>query len=206
MKMILGKKIAMSRSFNKNGNVVPVTLIQAGPCFVTQIKREEKEGYNAVQIGFDKAKKLSKPEQGHLQKLGKELACLKYLKEFRVENPNKFKEGQRITVDLFKEGDKVSVTAFSKGRGFAGVVKRHGFHGQSQTHGHKHDIRKPGSIGSGFPEHVIKGMRMAGRMGAEQVTLRNLEIVNIWKEKNLIAVKGAVPGARNGLVWIVCKE
>jgi len=205
MKMILGKKIGMTRIFDKEGNVIPVTLIQAGPCFVTQIKRKKNDGYDAVQIGFDRARKLNRPEQGHLKKLGKDLANLKYLKEFRVENPDEFKEGQKITVELFKEGDKVSIISFSKGRGFAGVVKRHGFHGQSQTHGHKHDIRKPGSIGSGFPEHVIKGMRMAGRMGTNQVTLRNMEIVKVNKEKNLIAVKGGVAGARNGLVRIVCK-
>lgn len=195
----------MSRSFNKNGDVIPVTLIQAGPCFVTQIKKKDKEGYDAIQLGFGKEKNPTKPEQGHLKKINKDLANLKYLKEFRVENPNEFKEGQSITVELFREGDKVLVTSFSKGRGFAGVVKRHGFHGQTQTHGHKHDVRKPGSIGSGFPEHVIKGMRMAGRMGGAQVTLRNIEIININKEKNLIALKGAVPGARNGLVWIVSK-
>jgi large subunit ribosomal protein L3 len=205
MKIILGKKVEMSRSFNKKGNITPVTLVCAGPCFITQIKKKDKDGYTAIQVGFGKRKKLTKAERGHISRVNKNLANLRYLKEFRTENPDEFKMSQTITAEMFKEGDRVSITGFSKGRGFAGVVKRHGFHGQTQTHGHKHDVRKPGSIGAGFPEHVIKGMRMAGRMGGGQVTLRNIEVIKVDKAKNLIALKGAVPGARNGLVWIVGK-
>lgn len=202
MSFILGKKISLSRVFDNKGNVVPVTLIEAGPCFVVQIKREEKDGYTAVQIGFGKAKKIKKPQQMHFRKA--KLGNFKYLREFRIplNQVKTFKLGEKIDVSVFREGDLVKVSGFSKGRGFAGVMKRHGFRGSPASHGHKHDHRAPGSIGSAFPEHVFKGMRMAGRMGRDKVTIKNLEIVKIDKENNLLAVKGACPGARGELLKI----
>jgi large subunit ribosomal protein L3 len=200
MKVILGKKIGMSRVFDKNGNAIPVTLVTAGPCYVTQIKKIDKEGYNSFQIGYGKAKKINKPEAGHLKKAGKD-NNLKYLKEIRVDEIKDEKEGQEIKVDVFEKGDLVKISSVSKGMGFAGVVKRHKFHGSPKTHGHKHDLRKPGSIGAGYPEHVIKGMRMAGRMGGDKVTL-NSEVVDLDIEKNLIVLKGGIPGAKESLVFI----
>lgn len=205
MKMILGKKIGMTRIFEEDGTVVPVTLITAGPCFVTQIKTKEKDGYDAVQIGFDKTKKNTKPQVGHLKKAGKELVNLKFVREFKINNPERlkdFKEGQEINVGIFKKGDQVTVTGVSKGKGFTGVMKRYGFHGSPKTHGHKHDHRAPGSIGASFPEHVLKGMKMAGRMGNKRVTIKNLKVVDVDEEKKILALKGAVPGARNSLVLI----
>jgi len=198
MKFILGKKIEMSQRFKADGKVVPVTLVEAGPCVITQVKNKDNDGYGAVQIGFDNKKKLNKPLAGHLKELGN----LKYLKEFRVPSVESYKRGQKIDVSLFEAGDKVEVTGFSKGRGFAGVIKRHHFHGHSNTHGHKDQERMPGSIGSKRQGPVQKGKRMAGRMGNEQVTIKNLEIVEVDKEKNLLVIKGAVPGARNTLLMI----
>lgn len=202
MKFIIGKKMGMSRTFDKEGNVIPVTVLCVGPCFVTQIKTEKNDGYNAVQIGYNKAKKLTKPKRGHLDKANKELENLRFLKEFKVEKPEEFKLGQKIDVSIFQEGDKVAVSGISKGRGFAGVVKRHGFHGAPKSHGHRHDLRAPGSIGSAFPEHVFRGMKMAGRYGVDRVTIKNLEVVKVDKERNLLVVKGAVAGARNSLVQV----
>jgi large subunit ribosomal protein L3 len=201
MKAILGKKVGMSRIFDKDGQAISATIIEAGPCYISQIKNKEKDGYNSLQIGFDRTKKNNKPEAGHLKKAGSGNNNLKYLKELRVDKLDDFKEGQEIRVDVFAKGDKVKITAKSKGKGFAGVVKRHHFAGSPKTHGHKHDLRKPGSIGSGYPEHVIKGLRMAGRMGNDQVTL-NSEVVDLNKDKNLIILKGGIPGAKNSLVFI----
>jgi large subunit ribosomal protein L3 len=205
MKMILGKKVGMTRVYDKTGKIIPATLILAGPCYVVQIKTKEKDGYGAVQIGFDRKKKITKPERGHLDRLDKNLPNFKYLKELRIEKKEdltKFKKKQEIKISDFQEGEKVKITGISKGRGFAGVMKRHGFHGQPKTHGHKHDLRKPGSIGSTDLQRVRKGLKMAGHMGQDQKTVLNLEIVKIDTENNLIALKGAVPGARNGLVMI----
>lgn len=200
MRAILGKKIGMSRVYSETGDIIPVTLVEAGPCLVTQIKKEDKDKYNAIQIGYGKAKKLNKPQKGHLKKISKD-TNVKYLQEIRVEECGDVKEGQEIKVDIFKTGDKVKITSKSKGKGFAGVIKRHGFHGSPATHGHKHDHRKPGSIGAAFPEHVMKGLKMAGRMGGEKVTL-NSEIIDINSEKNIIVLKGAIPGARENIVLI----
>ncbi len=185
----------MSQIFDEKGNVIPATLIEAGPCIVTQIKNKEKDGYEAIQIGFvqKSAKKIKKPDKG------KEF---RYLKEF--PKAGDFKVGDKIDVSIFSEGDKVKISGISKGKGFQGVVKRHGFHGRNATHGVKHEQRKPGSIGSSWPEHVIKGRKMPGRMGAERVTVKNLKIVKVDKENNLIAVKGAIPGHRGTLVEIKC--
>ena len=197
-KFILGKKLGMTQIF-KEDKVIPVTLIESGPNFVTQIKTKDGDGYNAVQIGFDvkKEKNIRKPQKGHLNKMSN----VRYLKEFRVENPE-VKIGDEINVSVFLPGDKVNIVAISKGKGFQGVVKRHGFHGGPKSHGQKDRHRAPGSIGASFPEHVFKGMRMAGRMGGDRVTVKNLEVVEVDSENNLIALKGAVPGRRGTLIMI----
>ncbi len=193
MKFILGKKIEMGQLFSEDGAVIPVTWIEAGPCFVTQIKNQEKDNYQAVQIGFEKKKKnIKKTEKG------KEY---KYLKEFKVDEVP-FKEKEEINVSIFKEGDIVKISGISKAKGFQGVVKRWGFHGSSKTHGTKHTLRKPGSIGATDPARVFKGKKMAGRMGGGRITVKNLKIVKIDKDKNLLAVKGAVPGRRGTLLEI----
>lgn len=203
MKFILGKKIGMSQVFIEGGKVVPVTLVEAGPVVVTQIKTADRDGYNAVQVGYDSSiKKINKPLTGHFDQLGK----FRYLKEFDLKDINQMQKGAKIDVSVFKEGDQVKVTGLSKGRGFQGVMKRHGFHGAPASHGTKHSHRAPGSIGSAFPQHVFKGLRMAGRMGNEQVTQEGLEVVKIDQEKNLLAIKGAVPGARGTLLKIQSEE
>ena len=183
----------------KEDKVIPVTLIESGPNFVTQIKTKDGDGYTAIQVGFGakKEKNIKKPQRGHL----KNLDNLRWLREFRVED-SKLNNGDKIDVSVFAPGDKVNVVAISKGKGFQGVVKRHGFHGGPKSHGQKDRHRAPGSIGSSFPEHVFKGKRMAGRMGGDRVTVKNLEIVEIDGENNLIALKGAVPGRRGTLVMI----
>ena len=199
MKIILGRKLGMTQLFQSDGRALGVTVLEAGPVVVTQLRTKEKDGYEAVQVGFGfrKQKRISKSVRGHLKGLGD----LRWLKEFKG-GPGELKRGEQITVSAFQEGDKVKVSAISKGKGFQGVVKRHGFHGAPKTHGTKHAHREPGSIGSTWPQRVIKGMRMAGRMGGERITVKDLEIVKIDKEKNLLAVKGAVPGPRGALVEI----
>jgi len=199
MKCLLGKKVGMSRLF-KGEKVIPVTLLQAGPCFVTQIKTKDQDGYPAVQIGFGQRKNISKPLIGHLKKA--KVKSSRYLREFRIDNVDDWKLGQEIKASVFTTGDKLTVVAISKGKGFTGVVKRHGFHGSSATHGHRHDERAPGSIGAAFPEHVFKGVKMAGRSGYGQVTVKNMEVVSVDEEKNLLAIKGSIPGAPNTLVEI----
>jgi len=197
MKFILGNKLAMTQTFREDGTVLPVTAVLAGPCTVTQIKGD-KDGYQAVQVGFGKAKKLHRPQAGHL----KGLANFRWLREFRLKEQPTVERGQEITVNTFQVGDLVTVTSTSKGKGFQGVVKRHGFHGSPKTHGHKDQLRMPGSIGAGGVAHVFKGTRMAGRMGGEQVSVHNLEVVEIDSARNILYLKGAVPGARNGFVMI----
>ncbi|OGZ69904.1 MAG: 50S ribosomal protein L3 [Candidatus Staskawiczbacteria bacterium RIFCSPHIGHO2_12_FULL_38_11] len=194
MKFILGKKIEMSQMFDEKGNVIPVTLISAGPCVVLQKKTKEREGYNALQIGFMKIEKKSKMRKSMK---GKEY---KYIKETRTDDDAKM--GDEVNVSMFKEGDKVTVVATSKGKGFQGGVKRHGFHGRNATHGAKHEARTIGSTGQRFPQHVIKGRKMPGRMGFERITVKNLKIAKIDAENNVIAVKGAVPGHRGTLLQI----
>jgi large subunit ribosomal protein L3 len=198
MKFILAKKLEMSQVFRPDGTVVPVTLVQAGPCVITQVKTEETDGHAAVQLGFLKAKKLSKPEAGHL----KDLELKSILREFPIEDTSAFKRGDTIEATAFVPGDVVQVTGVSKGKGFQGVVKRHHFHGHPASHGHKDQLRMPGSIGAGGVQHVMKGRRMAGRMGNEQVTVKNLEIVEV-RDNGVLAVKGALPGARNSVVEIM---
>ncbi len=200
MKFILGKKLEMSQVFGQDGNVIPVTLVQAGPCHVTQVKTVEKDGYAAVQVGFLPAKKLSKPEEGHL----KDLPKLQVLREFRVDGEVSLKRGDVINAATFQPGDVVEVSGTSKGKGFQGVVKRHGFHGHPTSHGHKDQARMPGSIGAGGVQHVLKGRRMAGRMGNEEVTVKNLKVVEV-RDGGILAVKGAVPGARNTVIAIIAK-
>lgn len=199
MKFILGKKVGMSRVF-RGEEAIPVTLVLAGPCVVTQIKNADKDTYQAVQIGWGERKKLSKPLIGHLKK--SKLKSTRYLKEFRVDNVDGYKLGQEITASVFQPGDKAKVIAISKGKGFTGVVKRHGFSGSPKTHGHRHDERSPGSIGAAFPQHVFKGMKMAGRSGHDQVSVKNLEIIEVDAENNLLAFQGSIPGPRNVLVEI----
>jgi len=203
MKGILGKKVGMTQVFNEEGNVIPVTLIEAGPCYVTQKKTTEKDGYTAVQLGFEEVpeKRINKPRAGHLKKAG--VPMLRYLREFRVKDHSDLEVGQIVKVDVFEVGDRVDVVGTSKGKGFAGVVKRHGFAGGPKTHGQSDRHRAPGSVGAGTtPGRVFKGMRMAGRMGGERVTVSNLEVVIVDPDRNLLAVKGAIPGAKNGLVMV----
>ena len=203
MKGILGKKVGMTQVFVEDGNAVPVTLIEAGPCYVVQKKTEETDGYNAVQLGFEETleRKLTKAELGHLKKA--DLPPLRYLGEFRTGKVEELELGQKIEASVFEVGDLVDVVGTSKGKGFAGVVKRHGFAGGFKTHGQSDRHRAPGSIGAGTtPGRVFKGMRMAGRMGGERVTVSNLEVVIVDADRNLLAIKGAIPGAKGGLVVV----
>jgi large subunit ribosomal protein L3 len=201
---ILGKKIGMTQLFRADGQVVPVTLLKAGPCFVVQRKTPATDGYDAVQLGlneFVKAKRINKAETGHLKKAGAEGA--KFLREFRLKGgEGDMKAGDKVLVTDFKPNEKVDVIGTSKGRGFAGVVKRHHFRGGEGSHGSMHH-RAPGSIGaSSFPSRVVPGMRMGGHMGDEQVTVRNLEIIQVDAEENVLVVKGAVPGPNGGYVVV----
>ncbi len=202
MKGIIGKKLGMTRIFNEDGTAVPVTVIEAGPCVVTQVKTVEIDGYEAVQLGFDRmrGKAANKPYGGHFAKHN--LTPRRKLTEFRVENPTDYRVGQEILVDIFKPGDVVDVTANSKGRGFQGVVKRHGFSVGRKTHGNRNH-RRPGSIGqSATPARVWKGRKLPGRMGNSRVTVRHLDVVTVDVEKNLLLVRGAVPGGSNGFVLV----
>lgn len=225
MKFILGKKQGMSQIFDNEGNIVPVTVIEVGPCFITQIKTSDKDNYYAIQIGYEKLKE---------KKVGKskKKKPYRYLREFSVpQGPastqpasplassnrgesqggrgeqdlaegGRYKVGDEIDVSIFKEGDIVKLSGISKGKGFQGVVKRHGFSGGPASHGHRHVLRTPGSIGSMFPQRVVKGKKMPGHAGAERVTITGLKIVKVDKENNLLAVKGAIPGANGGLIEI----
>lgn len=201
-KGLMGKKLGMSGLFLPDGRYVPVTVIEAGPCVVTQIKTEETDGYNALQLGFGSKKEshVNKPLKGHFSKSAS--GAFDYVKEFAVANPSEYSLGQQITLEMFKIGEHVDVIGASKGRGFSGVMKRHGFHGGRKSHG-SHSHRIPGSIGcSAWPAKVIKGKKMPGRYGNERKTIRNLEVVDIRPADNIILIKGAVPGAKSGLVTI----
>jgi len=213
VKGLLGTKVGMAQVFNEGGVVTPVTIIQAGPCYVTQVKTEDSDGYTAVQLGFSELKesRLTKGQQGHLGRLkkgrghkkGQNIPALRYLREFRTKDAAEHTVGQTITVEQFEIGDRIDVTGKSKGKGFAGVVKRYGFGGGMKTHGQSDRWRAPGSIGatSGVAR-VFKGKKMPGRMGNDRVTAQNLEVMRIDTERNLIAVKGAIPGAKGTLVVI----
>lgn len=230
LKGIIGKKVGMTQVFDERGSAIPVTVIRAGPCWITQIKTDQSDGYIAVQMGYEVVaadvedeekrqrkveRRLSKPKRGHLglleqseenpsrKRLANAVPPLRYLREFRVKDINGLEEGQQITVDIFSEGDVVDVVGKSKGRGFAGTIKRHGFRRQRKTHGQSDRERAPGSIGAGTGfAHVRKGMPMAGRMGSDRVTIQNLKIVIVDPENNLLAVKGSIPGANGGLVLV----
>ncbi len=198
IKGMLGRKIGMTQLFQDDGEVV-VTAIEAGPCLVIQVKTEAKDGYNAVQLGFGEAKRLNSPQKGHLKEMGQ----FKHLREFRTEDVNSVQVGQKVDVDMFKPGDLLNVTGVSKGKGFAGVVKRHHFAGGPKTHGQSDRHRAPGSIGATTsPGRVFKGTRMAGHMGDRRVTARNRKVLNVDLTRHLLLVKGAVPGSRKGLLLI----
>jgi len=196
---ILGRKIGMTQVFDKEGRVEPITAIEAGPCVVTQVKRAQKEGYDAVQLGFGQAKRLNAPEKGHLKDAG----MLKHLREFQSADIGSVEAGQKVDVSMFKAGDIVDVIGTSKGRGFAGGVKRHHFKGGPKTHGQSDRQRAPGSIGSTTsPGRVWKGQRMAGHMGNHRATVRGLKVVQVYPERNLLLLRGAVPGPKSGLLAI----
>lgn len=200
---LIGKKIGMTRIFNDEGVQIPVTVIEAGPCPVVQVKNGEVDGYGAVQLGFasKKAKRTSRAEAGHALRAGLE-AAPRVLREFRVGETEVYEVGQQLTVSQFEPGDRVKVTGHSKGRGFQGVVKRHGFAGRPGSHGHPMS-RNPGSMGPGTdPSRVIKGKKLPGQMGGTRTTIRNLQVVRVDGDRNLIFVKGGVPGARDGYVLI----
>jgi large subunit ribosomal protein L3 len=205
MQVILGTKIGMTQIIGEDGVVTPVTILQAGPATVTQIKTVETDGYNAVQVGYGQGKNLSKSVAGHVKKAGENINP-KVLKEFRTADVPEVKVGDVFTVENFKLGDKVSVTGISKGKGFAGTVKRWNFQESRNTHGFKGDIRKVGSIGSMYPQKVFKGKRMPGRMGHDQVTVKNLTVAYIDKDNNLLGLKGAVPGPNKGIVTVEGKD
>lgn len=200
MKFILGEKVGMTQIFDKNGNVVPVTLVHAKKNVVTQVRTAEKDGYTAIQLGHGQTRKNNKAKQGHLKDLGN----MRTLKEFRTRKME-LNRGDAVEVSQFSAGDIVKVSGISKSKGFQGVVKRHGFHGAPATHGTKHAHREPGSIGATWPQRVIKGMRMAGRMGGERVSVRNLEVVDVRPDEELIALKGAIPGKPGSLIEITAQ-
>lgn len=202
MKFIVGKKIDMTQIWQSEDKVIAATKVKLYPCVITQIKYNEKDGYSAVQLGFGEGKEgnIKKPQKGHL----KNLSNLKKFKEFRMqdEEKEKFKRGDKIDLSSFEVGDKIQIVAVSKGKGFQGVVKKYGFAGQSKTHGTKDQVRMPGSAGATGPAHVFKGTRMPGRMGGDQKTIKNLEIIKIDLENNIIFLNGPIPGARNSVVFI----
>lgn len=203
MKGILGKKIGMTRIFDEGGDTIAATLIEAGPCVVVQIKTDENDGYNAVQLGYAEQKetRVTKPVLGHFRRAN--VKPYRILKEFR-DMEGEYKEGDQINIEIFAPGERVNIAGLSKGRGFAGVVKRHGFRGGPKTHGQSNRHRAPGSIGqSAYPKRVFKGVKMAGRMGHKRTTIRNLEVVKVFPDRNLILIKGGVPGARNSIVEII---
>ncbi len=205
MKSILGKKVGMTQVFDESGEVIPVTIIEAGPCFVTQKKTVGQDGYAAIQLGFEevKPKRLTQPQQGHLRR--NNLPPLRHLREFRMSESEleDYEEGQKVSIGIFEVGEIVDVVGISKGRGFTGVMKRYGFGGGPITRGQSDRQRSPGSIGQGTtPGRVYKGKRMPGRMGNQRVSAQSLQVVLVDPQRNLLAVKGSVPGARNGLLLI----
>lgn len=199
MKYIVAKKIEMSQRFRDDGTVVPVTLLQADPCKVTQVKTADKDGYVAVQVGCGSVKHPTKPIQGHLKEVG---GNFRTMREFRFAEAADLEVGATVDLSQFKPGEFVDVTGVSKGKGFQGVVKRHHFRGGPRSHGHKDNLRMPGSIGAGGMQRVIKGVKMGGHMGMDRVTVKNLEVVEVDATNNVLAVKGAVPGARGAVVMI----
>lgn len=199
MNTLIGTKLGMTQILGEGGAVIPITVIQAGPCTVTQVKSVEIDGYNAVQLGFGEGKNLSNAVAGHVKASG---ATPKTIREVRVDDLGDEKVGDVVKADVFKVGDSVDVSGVSKGKGWAGTIKRHNFHRQRKTHGGKGNTRKVGSIGSMYPQRVWKGHPMAGQMGAENTTVKNLTVAYVDVEKNLVGVKGAVPGPKKGTVVI----
>ena len=201
MKAILGKKIGMTQIFTPEGVLLPVTVVEAGPCVVTQVKTIDTDGYNAVQVGFGdiKPNAVKKPAAGHFGKAG--VAARKYLREFTTEDVASYNNGDEIKADVFAEGDAIDVSGVSKGKGFAGTIKRYGRHRGPMTHGYKHK-RKTGSVGAAGPNHLFKGHLMPGRAGNKNVTVQNLKVVKVDVENNLLLIKGSVPGAKNSLVVV----
>lgn len=201
---LLGKKIGVTQIFSEDGDVIPVTIIEAGTCKVVQVKSKEKDGYNAVQLGFDEIaeRKVKKPRKGVFDKA--EVKPTRYLKEIKVDSLDDIQVGQEVFVDMFAPGEHVDITGISKGRGFAGVMKRHNFSGAPASHGTHEAFRHGGSIGTGaaWPSRVLKGKKMAGQMGNERVTIQNIEVVRVVKDQNLLLIRGAVPGGKNGLLII----
>jgi large subunit ribosomal protein L3 len=203
MSGLIGKKLGMTRIFDEKGNDVQVSVIQTGPCYVTEIRTKDRHGYDALQLGFEEKrdKSVKQPERGHFKKSG--VKPMRYLREFRTFDVNQFKLGDVIKADIFQVGEEVKVIGISKGKGFQGVVKRHHFGGGPVTHGQSDRRRAPGSVGgSSYPSRVFKGMRMAGQMGNARVTVRNLKVVRVDAENNIVMVRGGIPGARNGMVMI----
>src|SRR5574341_715432 len=199
MSGLIGKKLGMTRIFDDKGNDVQVSVIQTGPCFVTEIRTKDRHGYDALQLGFEEKrdKSVKQPERGHFKKSG--VKPMRYLREFRTFDVSQFKLGQEIKADIFQVGEEVKVIGISKGKGFQGVVKRHHFGGGPVTHGESDRTRAPGSVGgSSYPSRVLKGLRMAGRMGGDRVTVRNMKVVRVDAENNVVMVRGGIPGARNG--------
>ena len=204
MKGIIGKKVGMTQIFDERGNIIPVTIIKAGPCYVTQVRTAERDGYIAVQLGYEEAKpqRLTKGQLGHLNR--NNLPALRHLREFRLrEDETDVEEGAEVKVDVFEAGERVDVIGTSKGRGFAGTIKRHNFNRQPKTHGQSDRERAPGSVGMcATPGRTLPGQKMAGHMGDERVTIKNLEVIRVDTENNLLAVRGSIPSAKNGLVMI----
>ncbi|MDZ4771385.1 MAG: 50S ribosomal protein L3 [Chloroflexota bacterium] len=204
MKGIIGRKVGMTQIFDKNGNVIPVTVIQAGPCYVTQVRTPDKDGYSAVQLGFGETKptRLSRGHLGHLKR--NNLPAVRVLREFRIKNGEiDVQEGQELRCDVFIVGERVDVVGTSKGRGFTGTIKRHGFHRQPKTHGQSDRERAPGSVGAGStPGRTYKGTRMSGHSGSARITSQNLEVVVVDSARNLLAVRGSIPGMNGGVVVV----
>jgi len=203
VKAIIGRKAGMTQIFDDNGKVIPVSVVEAGPCIVVSKKTSDRDGYEAIQLGFEEVKerKLSKPELGHLKKA--QASALKHLKEFRLDDTSAFSVGDELKADVFAEGDKVDVTGVSKGKGFAGVIKRHGAGRTPTSHGGGPVHRHAGSMGSGTdPSRIFKGKIGAGQMGAERVTIQNLDVVKVDPELNIIAIRGAIPGPKGGIVYL----
>jgi large subunit ribosomal protein L3 len=199
IKGLLGRKLGMSRMVNAEGAVVSTTLLSVGPCFVTQVKTPDRDGYSAIQIGYEESTKLNKPQLGHLGTVGK----LRHLKEVPFDEGDQPALGDRVDATIFEAEERVDVTGISKGRGFAGAMKRHGFHGGPKTHGQSDRWRAPGAVGAGTtPGRVFKGTRMAGHMGVEQVTTKRLQVLAVDPEHSIVAVKGTVPGAKGSLIMI----
>ena len=200
---IIGRKLGMTQLFLEDGSVVPATVVEAGPCTVIQKKTKEKDGYDALQLGFlpKNSKRVNKPLSGHFKKAG--VGPYEYVKEFRVESVEGFESGGGVTLTLFKAGDIVDVTGLSKGKGFTGVIKRHGFHGSPGSHGTHEYFRHGGSVGSAaYPHHTFKGMKMPGHHGNQKVTVQNIKVLDVKEDQNLILLEGGIPGSRHGLILI----